>query len=424
MKVWLITSGEPLPMYGEKPHRTGSLARLLAEQGHEVTWWTTTFDHQSKSYLHSRDAEAQASDRITMVFLHSAVAYTRNISVRRLINHWQVAQRFKALAQIHPRPDVVVCSFPTIDLAHAAVEFAEPRQVPVFVDVRDLWPDIFVDVFRKVWRPLIRLALLPYFWRTRRVLRDCDGLLAVSRGYLQWALSYAARPQRDFDAVFPLAVDRHDIPGEDVSAQATILKRQGLNPHRTIVWYVGTFGRSYDLGTVIDAAKRLKDRQDLQFVFTGDGERRQEWERLAAGADNILFTGWLSKAGVAYLSSIAQIGLLAYAEGAPQGLPNKLFEYMAAGVPALSSLRGECAELLLSERIGLSYEPGGVESLENALRGWADNPEDRRVAGRRARRLFEARFSGAVVYRNYVEHIEQVSKTIHAASLSALRTGI
>jgi hypothetical protein len=50
MRVWLITVGEPLPLDGpgERMLRTGILAAFLAARGHEVVWWSSSFDHVRK----------------------------------------------------------------------------------------------------------------------------------------------------------------------------------------------------------------------------------------------------------------------------------------------------------------------------------------------------------------------------------------
>ncbi|GAI08595.1 unnamed protein product, partial [marine sediment metagenome] len=50
MRIWLITIGEPLPSdnNNDRLYRTGILAKLLIQRGHEVVWWTSTFDHVRK----------------------------------------------------------------------------------------------------------------------------------------------------------------------------------------------------------------------------------------------------------------------------------------------------------------------------------------------------------------------------------------
>ena len=128
---------------------------------------------------------------------------------------------------------------------------------------------------------------------------------------------------------------------------------------------MGSFGDTYDLELIIGGARQLQAQgiNDCQFVLSGDGERGAHLKKLAEGLNNVVFTGWLNESQIAGMMKMAHIGLAAYRQGAPQGLPNKIFEYMAAGLPILSSLTGECEQFLGANRCGVSYSAGSSESF-------------------------------------------------------------
>ena len=92
MKIWLVTSGEPIPSVNERPHRTGILSKMLSDINHKVIWWTTTFDHQKKSYLYRKNTELKLSDNLNLFFLHSYTKYSKNISLKRIKNHREVSK--------------------------------------------------------------------------------------------------------------------------------------------------------------------------------------------------------------------------------------------------------------------------------------------------------------------------------------------
>ena len=50
MRVWLVCAGEMLPVDkgNQRSMRAGMLAKALRTRDHEVTWWTSAFDHSSK----------------------------------------------------------------------------------------------------------------------------------------------------------------------------------------------------------------------------------------------------------------------------------------------------------------------------------------------------------------------------------------
>lgn len=414
MICWLITTGEIIPLGQERPNRTGILSQRLAAAGHEVVWWTTTFDHQHKRFLYPSSREVVGPAGMRLIYLHGRRAYSSNVSVDRLVNHAQVAASFRQLATGQPMPDVIFCSFPTIDLADEAVRYGRQHKVPVVIDVRDLWPDIFIDPFPRVMRPLVRLGLAGYVRKTRRSLAACSAITAVSQGYLDWGLKYAGRHQSTLDQVFPLGYDRGDATSLTASERQAFFKEYGLDPSKVIVWFVGTFGRTYALGTVLQVARLLADqgRDDVQFVFTGDGERGPTWLSMAEGLSNCVFTGWVDKHRLQAVSDVAAVGLMAYSAGAPQGLPNKLFEYLAAGLPIVSSLSGETEALLAEQAVGLTYQADDSAHLMACLLALVDDPAARKAMGQRGKALFEREFSASVVYDRLLTYVESMRKSL------------
>lgn len=407
MHLWLVTVGEPLPgsSGGSRLWRTGMLAQELVRRGHEVTWWTSRFDHFRKIFFGPPDSSTWP---LTIRFLEGC-AYRRNVSFARLLNHCQIARDFRNRSRATAAPAIILCSFPTIELAAQAVSYGREVGVPVVLDVRDLWPDVFVDVVTPRARWLPRLALAPYFKATRAAFRNASAVVAVSRGYLDWGLRHAGRAQRAADQVFPLG---YEFPDADVPSRSQaheMLSGFGIQPGRITCLFAGTFGRTYDLEPVLHTATRLAARGDdrFQFVICGDGERAAHWRARAAGLAQVIFTGWLEQRLMRAALVASDIGLAAYAAGAPQGIPNKVIEYLAAALPVVSSLAGESEALLREHQCGRSYDPNRPESLLDALIFLSDPLVQKRFA-RSARTTFDAHFRAECVYARLADHLEHI----------------
>lgn len=410
MHVWLITVGEPLPIDNSRNRllRTGILANLLVEKGHTVTWWTSTFIHTQKVQRFHRDTCIHLNEIFDIILLHS-ICYEKNISVRRIVNQQHIAKKFSRKAPLQKKPDVILCSFPTIELSLAATQYGLRNNIPVVLDVRDLWPDIFIDLAPKNLRWLARGVLHHFFKHTETAFRQCTAITGVSEGYLKWGLSYANREKSENDAVFPLGYQKPSIPEEECKKAKNSLLNQGIDPSKLICWFVGIFGKTYDLGPVIIAARELDlqgfDR--IQFVFSGQGDKFSEWFDKAKGLKNVVFTGWVNTEQLAYLMRVADIGLMTYAKGAPQGLPNKIFEYLCAGIPVLSSLKGETESLLKDNNCGLTYEAGNSISFINALSILTSNKTIRKEMGSNGLRLFENNYSADIIYSQMIRFLER-----------------
>jgi len=426
VRIWLITVGEPLPLGASAVRlwRTGLLAQELAARGHSVLWWTSRVDHFRKRFHEVAGRRVTAQPGIELQLLDGCL-YRRNISLARLVNHAQLGRDFRrASAREAEAPGVVLCSLPTLELCDEAVAYGRASGIPVLVDVRDLWPDEMLVRVPAALQPLGRLALAPLARKARRALRGASGIVAISRSYMRWAEQLRGRAAGPADLVAPIG---YPTPAatEALSPQAAdSLRAKGVDPARKIVWFCGTFVGSIDLGTAIEAARLMQRDPELQFVFSGDGERREQWESQARGLANIVFTGWCDRPQLAWLARHAWIGLAAYKPGALMSLPNKLFEYMSAGLPVVSSLGGEAAELIAQRELGVSFAAGEAAELAAELRSLAASGDRVARYAANARSVFEREFAAERLYPRLAEHLEAHARAgVSVAGASALAGG-
>ena len=412
LNIWIVAAAEPLPMLDGvfRPFRCSLLSTALTARGHHVTWWTSDFDHMRKAARFGEFRSIAVGDRLSLNLLPGP-SYHRNISLRRMLHHHVMARRFSTeAAQSSSPPDVIFACLPTLELAERAIEYGSSRAIPVIVDIRDLWPDLYLRAFPRWLQAVARLALTPEFRRASRILRAADGITAVSDGYLDWGLENAGRSRRPHDRVFPLGyVSR--AASTDAAPEVT-RQKHGIPAHALAVTFVGTFGASYDLTTVVAAAAACPSVNGVpvHFILAGDGDERARLQKMAGDADNVTFTGWLDEPEIRALLNASDVGLAAYSQAATQSLPNKLYEYLAAGLPILSSLGGEQQALIDRHHIGLHYTPHHPELLVERVSWLAGHPGERRAMGVRAASLFEASYKADTVYASLAQYIESMAE--------------
>lgn len=407
MNIWIGCVSEPLPIDkgGQRKMRAGMLTSTLAARGHRVTWWTSAFNHSAKRHRVPRSTSVHV-DGIDLRLLWGR-SYSKNVSVARLVNNYQVAREFSRLAELESKPDLIFCCWPTIELGYAAIRYGLRNSIPVILDVRDLWPDLFLDAAPAWLHGPAKTLLAPYYRMTRFAFARAAAIVGISEQYFQWGLSCAGRPRMEKDALFPLGYPAMDLR-EPTPQDRERFRAMGIDDSRLLYWFLGSFADTYDLDTVIRVARRLKDQgmNDCQFVLSGEGEKRAQYEKMAAGLDNVVFTGWMNGADIACMMRLAHVGLAAYRKGAPQGLPNKIFEYMSAGLPILSSLADECERFLQANDCGMSYKAGDPDSLLDALAVLRENPGLRARLGSNGLREFRNRYAAPVLYSQLSEYLE------------------
>ncbi len=289
MNIWLLHVGEELPV-DENPRlfRYGYLAEELARRGHQILRWAPTFQHARKVQRFDRHQLVEVSQRYRIQFVR-ARGYSKNISLARFQSYRELARQFACLASGHRVPDLILAGIPTPGWCEAAIRFAQPRQIPLVVDVRDLWPDIFGIALPHAIRPVARRVFDPLYRQTARVCRQATGLTGVSQSYLDWGLANAGRQITSFDRVFPLGYSESHLDDATLREKREWLVAQGVEPQKTLCTFFGLFEKSYDLRSVLNAAHLLQEegRQDIQFVLCGSGSKLPQLQREAANLGNV-----------------------------------------------------------------------------------------------------------------------------------------
>ena len=410
MKIWVWRDCEPLPIDLNKPRlmRAGMLCAALAARGHEVRWFNSTFNHYQKSFR----AQAPGSYRLddgTLVELVAGLGYLSNGAPRRLLHNALVARRFvrraRELARVETeRPDIIVADLPMPDSALAAVRLARDWSIPSVVSVRDLWPDFFAS-FLSPAKALVARPLIANLDRmVRAACSEAHHLVGISQGYLDWALDKAGREQGLGDCVAPLGYAPEPVAAQGNSRAS--LEGKGVDLDKKLATFIGSWGRTYDLKILLEAARRLQDENDLQFVIAGKGEQGAQFEAAAAKLRNVVLPGWLNRSEIAFLLENSTIALAPYSQAAPQGLPNKLFEYLAAGLFQVSTLRSE-AKTVLEQSGGGMVVPGGdpaafAAGICRALEVGGDP-----AAKQAIKNYFAEYFVASKVYNDYVSKLEE-----------------
>jgi glycosyltransferase involved in cell wall biosynthesis len=412
MNIWLMQTGEPLPIRNSiRKMRTAVLADKLLERGHKILWWASTFEHQQKVMLSKKDRSFDISERYTVRVL-SGCKYRKNISLSRYLNYQIVSLKFRFQSKRFSKPDVIVASMPDHLLAYEAARYAKKNNIPFIVDIRDLWPDIFLDRFESMglycaWK----MALALDFARLTFLLKNADSLVAVSKGYLNWGLDKIGRPESSFDKVFYLGYKNSNArnqvnENESLDAPDWLKGRK----EQKVFVFIGTFGVSYELELILEAARCFEKsgRTDICFVLAGTGEKFDLISKKAEGLKNVVLPGWIGEKEINALLQMGFAGLLSYVKDAPQGLPNKPFEYLSTGLPLVNSLEGETADLTDQHGFGMNYLPGDLDGLCLCIERLADDADLHDEMSRNALDFFEKYGDADKIYDEYAGHIEDL----------------
>lgn len=409
MRIWLLQTWEPNPAEPGpyRPWRTGMLARALHARGHEVHWFASRFRHIRKTFEQCGPSSAEIEPGFFVHWL-SALGYRRHVSVQRLRDHAHVARAFLAQAEELNRPDAVVASYPTVEMSAAAARFCAAHRVPLLVDVRDRYPDLYWQSLPGILQGAGRFAATPMVAQARRVFRTAAGITANGPEVLDWALGYAGREQSPLDASLPMSYEPPVLSDADRADRTQRWAALGVNPDDWVVAFGGTMAASFDLEPVLEAARLLQPEPRIKFVLCGDGPERTRLMPESSVLNNVIWPGRVDAAMLSVLYEQARIGLMPYRplENFVGSITNKPVEYLACGMELASSLgRGTLFDLMTLHQVGFAYASGA--ELAAALRARFEGGD----TGMRARckAVFKREFDSARVMNQWVGLIERAA---------------
>ncbi len=403
MNVWLLQIGEVLPVdHNARKLRTALLAEKLVKKDHSVFWWASAFDHFKKDWIFKDETLIEVNRGLKVMAL-KGFGYKRNISLRRFMDHRIIASRFKAKAIAEPRPDIIVASMPSHDLAYEAVMFGKENNIPVIVDIRDPWPDIFLELVPVFLRGLARLVLNRDFRMTRNTMRDADGITAMTSTLLDWGLKCAGREGTWKDKVFYLGGTSTDRKPGGAERMPGFLK--DLN-FKFIVTFIGTLARYHNPSILLDVAERLKNT-GIGFIIAGDGELFGKIKSKVAGLKNVILPGWLKQDEITALLQHSSVGVCP-SDHVADFFPNKAFTYLSAGLPVISGFQGDLRTLIEKRGIGFYYPPNDVEAISNCIKKLYNDPEIYKKTSENAKTVFNEMLDANKIYEEYIRYMEKI----------------
>ncbi len=375
-------------------HRMESLARALAAAGADVTVLAPVPSFPSGSVdpaYHGKLLSRERRDGIEVVrLLHIATA--------RRYGRYLAWLSFALLASVYAvlfakRPDVVVMTSPPITLAFPALAVHLLRRAKLVVDVRDVFPDLPIQM--GAWQEKSLIAQLVGALATR-LYAAASIVIGVTPSAIERIRKRAGRTP------VVLAPNGWDHVAMQLG---TIKRRNG----EFVATFTGNMGLANGLDLLLDAAK-LVENDDVRIALIGGGA---DYEHVTARVtseriSNVDVYGVLPRAQAVGALAESDAALVILREGINESIPTKLFDAFSVECPVVLSAAGE-ARRVVSEAVGgLCSAPGDPHSLADALRRLAGDRALARALGRAGRR-YAAAFDREAILGELAVHIASLT---------------
>jgi len=297
---------------------------------------------------------------------------------------------FSLAGSLLPRLDSIIVYSPPLTLGLAAAMLKARFGARVILNVQDLFPQNAVDLGVLNDPTLIRM----FEWIETASYRCADILTCHSEGNIEWLRNHPAMRDRSDDV--RLVYNWVDVNAyQEAEPDPTIRSRLGLDD-RFVFFFGGVMGFGQDLDTVIEGARRLKDRSEISFLLVGDGVERERLEKRATGLDNVVFHPFISQDEYIRWLRIMDAGMVTLrSDMKTPVVPSKILGFMAAGIPFVAMLNHESdgRGITLEAGCGKLTDPGDPEAFASACMDMAANRKDAVDMGTRGLEYCRTNFS-------------------------------
>jgi glycosyltransferase involved in cell wall biosynthesis len=410
MKVWILQTGEPLPIddNGLRPMRAMNLTKSLIDHGHEVTLWSSNFDHFSKSHRFNTRKDIQFSKSLSIKLINSR-GYKSHFGIARLIDHLQLGWNLARMLYKESPPDVAFIGYPPIETAWVMSTWLKRKKIPSVVDVKDAWPEILLRGFPPQIHPLLRILLIPYFLMMKKTFNSVTSISSVTREFLAWCEDQSSREgsRNSMNIVNYLTSNNENSESNLTSQQLSFLQSNQLDKQVLMRGvFVGTLNSAFDFNPWLRAAEDLP----IEIVIAGDGPVFDELKQKSIHLKNFRMLGWVKESEARALYKVSDFMIAPYKD-LPDfdiHIPNKIFDAMSNALPLVSSITGTTRNLIIEKQIGVVYECDSAISLTNELQKLISHRERLGKMGENSKQLYDRVYSFNEVYGNCVKHLEKL----------------
>jgi colanic acid biosynthesis glycosyl transferase WcaI len=395
MKILIVTQ-----YFWPEIFRINELAFTLAKRGHEVTVLTGTPNYPEGKFFTGFGCFKRNTEVFKRVRIHRIpiVPRGKNNKIQLFLNYLSFVVSGSILGPFKCRSkfDVIFVYEPSpITVGLPAIVFKFIKKAPLLFWVQDLWPETLsaVDVVRS------KTILNIIGWLVAFIYYHCDRILIQSEGFRTSLSQYKIENEKIL--YFPNSAEELYRP----IAKKADDKEKELLPYGFRIMFAGNVGAAQDFPTILKAANKLKEYEDIHWVILGDG-RMKPW--VEGQIDKLELKKTVHLLGKYPVESMPKFFshadvLLATLKSEPifdLTIPAKIQSYLACGKPIIAGIGGECARIVNESGAGISSIPENPEDLAEAVLKIYRLPfEKRQQMGQAGRDYFEKHFDGKILVK-------------------------
>lgn len=279
---------------------------------------------------------------------------------------------------------------------------------PLVYNLQDIFPDSMIGTGLTHEGSLI--------WKVGRIVenftyRHADKIVVISEDFKKNIMAKGV-PENKIEVIYNWVDQNSVFPINENDNE--LFEEFGVSREKFRVVYAGNLGNAQNIEIILDAARRFKDNQDIEFLIFGTGgleseiKAAKESERL----DNLLIMPLQSYDRVSKVYGLGDVCIVACKPGlGGAAMPSKTWSIMSAGRAVLANFdEGELKQIVEQNGCGVFTQAGDLDGFVSAIEALSKDRDRCREMGARGREFILNNLTKEVGTQKYVDVIKSVVK--------------
>ncbi len=282
------------------------------------------------------------------------------------------------------------------------------RKVPFVYNLQDVFPDSLVGAGLAKKDSVL--------WKIGRLVENAtykgaDKIIVISQDFKRNIMAKGV-PEEKIVVVYNWVDENAIIPVNDEENE--LFEEFGISREKFRVVYAGNLGNAQNIEIIVNAARRLKDNNQIEFIIFGKGGLEDEIKATKAKEqlDNLKILPLQPYERVAKVYGLGNVCIVACKPGlGGAAMPSKTWSIMSSGRAVLANFdEGELKEIVEKNSCGIFTKAGDLEGFVAAIKVLSQHPEQCAEMGKNGRQFILENLTREVGTRKYVEVIKAVVK--------------
>ena len=346
--------------YYPEPFRITDVCEELVKLGHNVTVVTGTPNYPMGNIYSGYENRSRQDEVINGVKVHRCVVHPRkNGTVHRLWNYYSYScASSRYIKRLDASFDVVfINQLSPVMMANAGIKYARKHKKKSVLYCLDLWP-------ASLGAGGINSGPVYKFFHkvSRRIYRAVDKVLVSSKSF-----------SRYFEDEFKI----YNTDYFPQYAESLFTVEECKKPPNEYIdlMFAGNVGAAQKVDTIIRAAARCKDVENLRWHIVGDGKEIDSCKKLASELNApVIFHGRkpIEEMPKYYAMADAMLVTMQNDPIISLTLPGKVQSYMAAGKFVIATDRGELSAVVKECDCGLCCDTDDPEAFASCVKNFIE----------------------------------------------------